>query len=569
MEEDQDPATSSPTVTAEDVVQLTKSLDFAWIFVCMVLVVLMQSGFAAYEVGTIRSTTSSSILKKNMGDASVSLIAWVICGYAIASGEDKGRAAGGSYFFLRVSGKPFEATEDRDSASLFLEFVFQWSFAATCTTIVSGAVADRVYVRAYFVYAFLTSALFYPLLAHAVWADEGWASPLRTSGGEPDAFLKCGVVDFAGSGIVHMLGGGISFVMAMRVNNRPGRFVDADAERVQLKREEQGAATTPAGATFSPPILRFFKLVKPPTVAAPDRITNLTSVRQLNEFEFRPNDPSWMTLGCFLLWLGWYGFNRGSTLQISTEEKRTTAGRAALNTTIGAAVGCVSSMLVECLYHCCFSPEYRQRDYIDDPLQLLHGLPKDNDAYEKHHKRGSSWKWPLATHKDIHAAGCNGVLAGLVGITAGCATMDPWPAIGVSIGSGLLYHFWYRAIVCCRVDDAVNAAAIHLFGGLWGLVAAGFTVTNGAREDLGYPKEEDGCFKETQAEANAAMAAIIFGYSLACGAMLCAIFALPCLKKVRHDNQVERRMDPDVRILKNKLEEYIVTTDAKLAKLNA
>eukprot|EP00903_Cladosiphon_okamuranus_P011035 g10421.t1 len=492
---------------ADDLDQLTRSLDFAWLFVCMVLVVVMQSGFAAYEVGTIRTTTSSSILKKNLGDASISLCAWVLMGYAIASGEDKGHASGGSYWAL--TGKPFEATEENeDTGSLFLKFVFQWSFAATCTTIVSGAVADRIYVGAYFIYAFLTSAVFYPLLAHAVWADEGWASPLKTSQGRSDAFINCGVVDFAGSGVVHMLGGGISFVLAIMVKNRPDRFIEAN----------EAEATQPSKA------LVFFKAFQRRQARAdepPSDIKNLTDVPQLNEYWFRPNDPSWMTLGCFLLWIGWYGFNCGSSIQISTEGKRHAAGRAAINTTIGAAVGSISSMIVEMIYHLC-SPTYRRGDRINDPLEF------DGMENKKNYQQEPGFRWHLSTHKDIHVAACNGVLAGLVGITAG------------------------------GVDDAVNAAAVHLFGGFWGLIAAGFTVNNAARVDLGYPTEDDDCTWENQARANFAMAGIIMLYSFVCGGILWVLFKFSGIaEKARKDNQLKKRMDPEIKELNDRLDRHI------------
>eukprot|EP00752_Nemacystus_decipiens_P004698 g4286.t1 len=555
--------------------QLTTSLDFAWLFVCFVLVVLMQAGFAAYEVGTIRTTTSSSILKKNLGDASVSLCAWVLCGYGFASGEDWGRTAGISYFLLWRPGKPFEATEE-DTGFLFMEFVFQWSFAATCTTIVSGAVADRIYMKAYFVYAFFTAALFYPLLAHAVWADEGWASPFNTD----DTFIDCGVVDFAGSGNVHMLGGGISLVMAIMVKNRPDRFIDAD----------EGVARSSAVFAF---FERFRRFQKRP--GEPSKFVNLTGFPQLNESGFRPNDPSWMTLGCFLLWVGWYGFNCGSTLQISTKEARSTAGRAAMNTTIGAAVGCMSSMIMEAIYHRC-SPKYRRGKRIKDPLkpECLKNtdtkledeedpdkkLEDDEDSdtqleaegdYDFQGDHTSGFTWNLSTHKDIHVAACNGVLAGLVGITAGCATMDPWPAILVSSASGFFYHIWYRVVLRCRIDDAVNAAAVHLFGGLWGLVAAGFTVVDSAREDLGYPDEEAGCTRQKQFLANFAMACIIFVYSLSCGLILWALFFFFKIsdktKDEKHKNFLDKEMDPELEKVDNMVIRHMRETDKEFKKL--
>ncbi|CAB1119547.1 unnamed protein product [Ectocarpus sp. CCAP 1310/34] len=408
-----------------------------------------------HQVGAIRATSTKHILLKNIGDATVSLVAWYLLGYGFAFGEDAGHFIGTSFFVF--TGSPFAATSGNSTAVSFLDCLFQWSFAATCTTVVSGAVADRIPVKAYLVYAFLTSALFYPLLAHAVWADDGWASPAREN-----PLFGCGVIDFAGSGIVHMLGGAIGLFISKKVRSRPGRFFPPKHWDGTLK--------------------------------------NHTDQPQLNEAGFRSNDATWMTLGTFLLWLGWYGFNCGSVSEISTTESQNAAGRAALNTSIGAgehwvllqfytceapndslkkswsitfeyarggasiqiehrtpsyraqrwrcrAWGCAFSMLFELGYHR-WSPEYRRGDDIEDPLHVATfdvdgGEEADraervrlaeNDLGEKtlaiiakhnaeHEKEAFTWPW--STHINLHGAACNGILAGLVGITAGENTDVP------------------------------------------------------------------------------------------------------------------------------------------------
>eukprot|EP00752_Nemacystus_decipiens_P014589 g12992.t1 len=436
----------------------------------------------ASRVGAIRATSSRSILLKNLSDATVSLVAWYMFGYGIAFGEDAGH----------VVGTDFGDTSSENIAMSSLECLFAWSFAATCTTVVSGAIADRIAFKAYIVYAFLTSAVFYPLLAHAVWAEKGWASTTVE-----DPLFDCGVIDFAGSGVVHMSAGGIGIFIARKVKSRGARFFKA--------REW-------------------------------DRETNLknhTDRPQINEADFSPNDPAWMTLGCFLLWLGWYGFNCGSTLQISTIEKQNTAGRAAVTTTVGAASGCIFSMLIELVYNL-WAPKYRQQDPVDDPL---HVAPFDVDAGEpashrlgqpqlvpqpraravlrketldkiKRHEKTenkSGFTWPFSTHVNLHGAAVNGILAGLVGITAGCATMSYQAAIGVSFVSALLYHVSYRGFICLMIDDAVSAGAVHLVCGGWGLLAAGFTAMDDARLDAGYPSS-DQCGMGWQTLANFLMA---------------------------------------------------------------
>eukprot|EP00903_Cladosiphon_okamuranus_P015094 g13962.t1 len=466
---------------------LAQAVDVTWLFICFVLVLLMQAGFACYEVGAIRAASSTQpILLKNVGDAAVSFAAWYLVGNSIAFGTDILGAFGRPSLFL--TDNPSAESSVEGVAISFLQFLYAGAFATTCTTIVSGAVADRIPFKAYIVYSFLTSALFYPLLAHWVWAEQGWASSVRD-----DPWLDCGVVDYAGSGVVHMLGGGISHFISRKVKSRPARFFKAGGW---------------------------------------DRSSNLknpTNCRQLNETGFRANDPAWTTLGCFLLWLGWYGFNCGSTLEISTVESQNAAGRAAVNTTLGAGFGGIFSVGIELVYHL-WSPAYRKGKELEDPLYEVDidvddGNPADRAQREARQRAQLSretltkilkvqeehpgslenpceesnlkwphpdFKWPFSTHKDLHSAAINGVLAGLVGITA---------------------------------DDAVSAAAVHFVAGGWGLVAAGFTAVEAARLDAGYPSESV-CGRGLQTLVNFLMAVIIALYAIVCTWIVWGVFGI-------------------------------------------
>eukprot|EP00752_Nemacystus_decipiens_P001280 g1274.t1 len=530
------------------------AVDVIWIFVSFVLVVLMQAGFACYEVGTVRAASSTRpILLKNVGDATVSLAAWYLLGNSIAFGTEVGGVFGKPSIFL--SENPFAETSDKEVAVPFLEFLYMWAFAATCTTIVSGAVADRIPFKAYIVYALLTSALFYPLLAHAVWAEEGWASSSREN-----PLMGCGVLDFAGSGVVHMLGGGISHFISRKVKSRPARFFKAgewDAE---------------------------------------SNLKNPTNCRQLNEAGFRPNDSAWTTLGCFLLWIGWYGFNCGSTLELSTIESQNTAGRAAINTTFGAAFGGIFSVCFELVYHV-WSPWYRKGEEIEDPL---HEIDFDMDAelaadteqdpqqhaadaarqrrereklqreqlsdqtlrkisvYKEEHpgsvdkpceENTLKWpsrefKWPFSTHMDLHGAAVNGILAGLVGITAGCATMSYHWVFFVSFMSALLYHAWYRKFICWMIDDAVSAGAVHLVCGAWGLIAAGFTGVEAARMDAGFPAEDE-CGRVSQLGLNLVAVVAIVIYAYACTWMIWGVLRGLKIVDLAEEGDVKTQREPE------------------------
>eukprot|EP00903_Cladosiphon_okamuranus_P011588 g10901.t1 len=469
---------------------VTRAVDSIWIFFCFMLVILMQAGFACYEVGAIRAAASSTqILLKNVGDSIVSLAAWCILGHTLAFGTDIGHVFGTTHYFSTEN--PVGGTSEVEVAVSSLELLYQWAFAATCTTIVSGAVADRIPLKAYIVYAFLTSALLYPLLAHWVWAEDGWASPRGDF-----QVLGCGVIDFAGSGVVHMCGGGIGHFIAKRVQPRPARFFE------------------------------------PKEYDRASKLKNPTNCRQLNEAGFRQNDPTWMTLGCFLLWFGWYGFNCGSTHEISTTESQNAVGRAAMNTTLGAAFGGIFSVCFELAYHR-WSPSYRKNDKkIEDPLYEV-GIDVDAgdeagrpdrerqerdelsakkiakiEKYKDEHpgsrdKPGDvptfvpawphrSFKWPFSTHKNVHGAAINGILAGLVGITA---------------------------------DDAVSAGAIHMVCGAWGVLNAGFTGMEDARVDAGYPSE-DSCSRGEQMLVNTLMTLFIAAYVYLCTWILWGVFRM-------------------------------------------
>ncbi|CAD7694788.1 unnamed protein product, partial [Ostreobium quekettii] len=194
-----------------------------------------------------------------------------------------------------------EEKESRfNNADRFFAFwLFQWAFAATSATIVSGAVAERCQFRAYVVYTFVITGFVYPIVVHWVWSKEGWLSAFRVedfSSGEdrPDVLFDktLGMIDFAGSGVVHMTGGGAALMAATIIGPRYGRF-DKD-KKVQ------------------------------PMVG---------------------QSPALTTLGIFILWFGWYGFNPGSTLEFY--EHMYVASKCAVNTTLSAAGGGLTTLLVD------------------------------------------------------------------------------------------------------------------------------------------------------------------------------------------------------------------------------
>lgn len=352
--------TPDPTGTSTAEANPTAALNFTWTLIAGFLVFFMQAGFAMVEVGFSRSKNVVAVLTKNYMDGLIGGLAFWAFGFALmfggsglASGLDRGNSLIGLSGFL-LSGDAYDVT------TLELWF-FQMVFAATAATIVSGAVAERTKVTAYLAYSFLVSAIIYPIYGHWVWGG-GWLSTLP---------FGAGARDFAGSGVVHAVGGFVALAGAVMVGPRLGKF------------SAKGAP-----------------------VAIPGH--NMT----------------FAALGTFILFFGWFGFNPGSTM--AATDLRISA--IAVNTFLAGATGAVAGVYFSLL----------KKGTIDLPLALNAGL------------------------------------AGLVGVTAGCAYVAPWAAALIGVISALVM-IWALGFVerVLKVDDVVGAVSVHGFTGLWGLLAVG------------------------------------------------------------------------------------------------
>jgi len=291
------------------------NINTFWLIFSGSLVFFMQAGFAMLCAGSIRSINIKNIMLKNLLDACGGAIGYWSLGYAFAYGSENNSFIGSSNFFL---GSVKDYTSGYDLAFFF----FQWAFAATAATIVAGTVAERCKMVAYFVYSFALTAFVYPIVTRAVWAPQGWLGAFRTNGPSttwcttsqqemglcisgsfannndgfyPSRLFGPGMIDFAGSGVVHLTGGTTAIVAAVILGPRIGRFKD-----------EHGV-----------------KLVSPNNMPAHSVILQV--------------------LGTFILWFGWYGFNPGSTLIQSTASSSYVAALAAVNTTLSAASGALAS----------------------------------------------------------------------------------------------------------------------------------------------------------------------------------------------------------------------------------
>eukprot|EP00752_Nemacystus_decipiens_P010929 g9713.t1 len=312
---------------------------------------------------------------------------------------------GGNGFIGTKAGFWFtgEQFDEDDSSLSHVRFLFSGMLAATSVTIMSGSVADRVPYKLYLIYAATTCAVSYPLLAHWAWSDDGWASS------QVGRFSGCGVLDFAGSGVVHAFAGMSTMVFASNLPSRKDRFQYGDGVNVNKALARRG------------PIVR---------VLYRDGFTRQNRTNQ--------------ALGMFLLWFG-------------------------------------------CIKEACFSKVYDKR----------HPGIFDNE------------------NEDLHSAAINGVLSGLVSITAGCATTDPRITMLVAIGAAFVYHLTYRAQLQFGLDDAVNAMPVHLYCGLYGLFLAGWTFSDELHNDYlsSLDIERGSCHRNYQAAANCAFLVVLIVWS--------------------------------------------------------
>jgi len=333
------------------------SADVLFLLVASLNVFFMQCGFGMLEAGSVTSRSTQAILLKNLLDACLSAFIWWVMGHGIAfDGTNDFIGTAGSdmsSFFLSGYGS------GPDSGYHRVFWWFQWTFAAAAGTIVSGAVAERAQLLAYLAYTFILTAVIYPIIVHWCWSEAGWLSTKNghvDSGGNftSDAVLD-GVIDFAGSGVVHLTGGTAGFFGALIIGPRHGRFeVVYDGS-------------------------------KPPRRGRPLQLPGHAPVLQ--------------ALGTFILWLGWYGFNAGSQLRIATPGASEVIGRIVVNTTLSAAGSGLVSLAIATL-----------------------------------------GQWRRGTVNYEVPAICNGILAGLVSITAGCATVHPWAALVIGMIGGLVYR---------------------------------------------------------------------------------------------------------------------------------
>ena len=329
-------------------------LDLLWIVTCAALVFLMQAGFLCLESGLTRNKNSINVAAKNVADFAIAALVYWMIGFGLMFGPTWGGWLGIGLWGL------FDQIPKQTGLLAFL--LFQLMFCATSTTIVSGAVAERMRFGAYLALSGWVSLVIYPVFGHWAWGGAWGLS-------EPGWLARLGFVDFAGSTVVHSVGGWVALVAVLYTGPREGRFRKGEAPRV-----------IPAG-----------------------------------------NLPIAM-LGVLVLAFGWLGFNGGSTLAFDDR-----VPGVLVNTTLAAAAGCVVGLAIGRVWH-----GYYEVMYL-----------------------------------------INGLVAGLVAITAGAHALSPPLALLVGAVGAMAMAWANEQLLQWRIDDAVGAIPAHLAAGAWGTLAVG------------------------------------------------------------------------------------------------
>lgn len=356
----------TPEELAKTATDLKVGLDTMWVMVAAMLVFFMNAGFCMLETGFCRQKNAVNVLAKNLIVFALSTVAFWTIGFGLMFGDGNPFFGTSGFFLAGADNSP--ATGDAykgvfsalnwTGVPLGAKFFFQLAFAGTAATIVSGAVAERIKFVDFLIFSLLLVGFSYAITGHWVWGG-GWLSV---------AYQKPGFWDFAGSTVVHSVGGWAALMGASILGPRLGKYQDGQ------------------------------------TLAIPG------------------HNMSIATLGCLILWLGWFGFNPGSTMSVTWQ-----IAHIAVTTNMAAATGGLAATITAWLY-------------LEKPdLSMV----------------------------------INGILAGLVAITAPCAFVNLPSAAIIGAIAGVLVVFAVTFFDRLQIDDPVGAISVHLVNGVWGTLAVG------------------------------------------------------------------------------------------------
>jgi Amt family ammonium transporter len=362
----QDAAPTLETL-ATDTAILKGSLNTIWVLIAAILVIFMNAGFCMLEAGLCRQKNAVNILAKNLIVFALATIAYWVIGFSLMFGNPENAFFGGGGWFLSGEPAAYGLNPFPEGLPVPVFFLFQAAFAGTAATIVSGAVAERIKFADFLIFSLLLVGIAYPITGHWAWSSSAWLFNLQE---------ETGFRDFAGSTVVHSVGGWAALVGAAILGPRTGKYT------------------------------------------ADGRINAIPG-----------HNLSIATLGCLILWVCWFGFNPGS--QLAVDEA---VPYIAVTTNLAGAAGGITATLTSWL-----------RDQKPDLTMII-----------------------------------NGILAGLVGVTAGCNDVTYWGAVIIGAIAGIIVVYSVSFFDKIKIDDPVGALSVHLVNGTWGTLAVGlFSKTNG------------------------------------------------------------------------------------------
>ncbi|HEY9598827.1 MAG TPA: ammonium transporter [Cyanophyceae cyanobacterium] len=357
-------AQDTPPSTEEQLASLKVGLDTIWVMIAGMLVFFMNAGFCMLETGFCRQKNAVNVLSKNLIVFALSTIAFWAIGFGLMFSDGNGFIGNSGGFFLAgadnspATGEAYKGifgSLNWTGVPLLAKFFFQLVFAGTAATIVSGAVAERIKFVDFLIFSLLLVGISYPITGHWIWGG-GWLS-------------KLGFFDFAGSTVVHSVGGWAALMGAAFLGPRLGKYQDRQ------------------------------------TMALPG------------------HNMSIATLGCLILWLGWFGFNPGSTMAA-------------------------------------------------DPNAIAHIAITTNTAGAFGGVAATATAWLYLGKPDLSMI-INGILAGLVAVTAPCAWINVPSSAIIGIVAGIIVVFAVTFFDKIKIDDPVGATSVHLVCGIWGTLAVG------------------------------------------------------------------------------------------------
>ena len=331
-------------------------LNAIWVLVAAILVIFMNAGFGMLETGFCRQKNAVNILSKNLIVFALATIAFWAFGFSFMFGSANAFIGAGGFFLSSSDPGTYGLDPFPAGLPISVFFLFQAAFAGTAATIVSGAVAERIKFVDFLIFSLLLTGISYPITGHWVWTGDGWLA-------------KMGFSDFAGSTVVHSVGGWAALMGAAILGPRIGKY------------NEDGSTNALPG-----------------------------------------HNMALSTLGCLILWIGWFGFNPGSELAASEA-----VPYIAVTTNLAAAAGGIAATITA---------------------------------------------WIISGKPDLSMI-VNGILAGLVAITAPCASVEYWAAIVIGLIGGIIVVFAVLFFDQIKIDDPVGAISVHLVNGAWGTFAVG------------------------------------------------------------------------------------------------